>query len=287
VAFKILTVQSHVVYGYVGNKVATFALQRLGNEVLPINTLQFSNHTGYEKWHGQVFTAEHVEDVIIGLKENDMLYQCNAIITGYIGDESIGEVVLSAVDEIKSQNKSAIYCCDPVMGDTEQGFYVNADVQKYMRLKAISNADIITPNQFEASALANQKIETLEDAQLVARKLFSLGPRIIVITSMFYSGMEFGAVANMVFDGINFYICQTPYIASMNNVSGTGDLFASVFLSHYLKGNEIEQVLQMTVSSVYSIIEASSNQKNLNELSVVDNQGYLLNPQHFFSVKKL
>ena len=158
--FKILTIQSHVAYGYVGNKIATFALQLLGNEALAINTLQFSNHTGYGKWRGQIFTPEHIEDVLFGLKENGMLYQCDAILTGYIGDSRIGEVVLNAIAEIKSRNKSAIYCCDPVMGDAGRGFYVNSGVQDYMRSKAILQADIITPNQFEASALAQQEIKT-------------------------------------------------------------------------------------------------------------------------------
>ena len=120
----ILSIQSHVAYGYVGNKAACFPLQLLGHEVVNINTVQFSNHTGYGKWQGQVFTAEHIDKIISGLEDLEVLGQCNALLSGYLGDASLGSSILTAYHKIKAVNPGIIYCLDPVMGDIDRGFYV-------------------------------------------------------------------------------------------------------------------------------------------------------------------
>jgi pyridoxine kinase len=141
----VLSIQSHVVYGYAGNTAAVFPLQRLGNEVWAVNTVEFSNHTGYGSWKGKV------------------LGECTAVLSGYLGDASIGMAVVSAVKKVKNKNPSALYCCDPVMGDTGRGFYVKPDIPGIFRDELLPLADITTPNQFEIEAITGVNTNNIDN----------------------------------------------------------------------------------------------------------------------------
>src|SRR5947209_11157152 len=111
---NILSIQSWVAYGHVGNAAAIFPLQRLGAEVWAINTVQFSNHPGYGSWTGQVATSAEISTLVDGVEARGALSACDAILSGYMGDPSIGEAILDAVRRVRRANPSALYCCDPV-----------------------------------------------------------------------------------------------------------------------------------------------------------------------------
>ena len=130
---NVLSIQSSVAYGHVGNNAAVFPLQRLGFSVWPVNTVHFSNHTGYGDWRGFVLPAEDVADVIQGIEDRGVLSECDAVLSGYVGDASVGQVVLDAVARVKAANPRAIYCCDPVMGDADRGFFVRPGIPGFMR----------------------------------------------------------------------------------------------------------------------------------------------------------
>lgn len=172
----VLSIQSHVAWGHVGNAAAVFPLQRLGFEVLPIHTVQFSNHTGYGQFRGQVFGAEHVGEVLLGLRERGVLPRLSAVLSGYLGDADTGRVILEAVGEIRQHNPSVRYLCDPVMGDVGRGVFVNPAIPDFLRDQAIPFANIITPNQFEFELLTGSKPANLQEAVKVARQLRGRGP---------------------------------------------------------------------------------------------------------------
>src|SRR5439155_14949046 len=88
-AMNILSIQSHVVYGHVGNSAAVFPLQRIGVEVWPVHTVQFSNHTGYGQWRGEVFGSDLVRLIVLGLDERGALSECDGMISGYLGSGEI------------------------------------------------------------------------------------------------------------------------------------------------------------------------------------------------------
>ena len=182
---NILSIQSHVAYGYVGNKAAAFPLQRMGHEVITINTVQFSNHTGYRHWTGSIFQRQLIKDLASGLERLEVLQNIDAIISGYLGSPEIGEEILEILYHIKKLHYGVIYCCDPVMGDIGRNFYVKPGIFEFFKNKALQSADIITPNQFEAEALSGVKIETLSDAKK-AVKIILKNPSIkfIIITSL-------------------------------------------------------------------------------------------------------
>ena len=109
---NILSIQSHVAYGHVGNAAATFPLQRLGAEVWPIHTVQFSNHPGYGGWRGEVFGASLIRELLQGIEERGVLSSCDGVLSGYMGSAEIGAAILDAVRRIKSTNGKARYGCD-------------------------------------------------------------------------------------------------------------------------------------------------------------------------------
>ena len=158
---KILSVQSSVAYGHVGNSAAVFPLQRLGHEVWPVLTVHFSNHTGYGEWRGPLLAADDVADVIAGIQDRGVLGQADAVLSGYQGDPAVGAVILDAVERVKELNPDAVYCCDPVMGDVGRGMFVRPGIPEFMRDSVVPKADILTPNHFELDFLAGRETRSL------------------------------------------------------------------------------------------------------------------------------
>ena len=140
---NILSIQSSVAYGHVGNSAAVFPLQRLGISVWPVNTVHFSNHTGYGDWRGPVLPAADIAAVIDGIERRGVLPDCDAVLSGYMGDASLGQVIVDAAARVKAANAGALYCCDPVMGDVGRGIYVRPGIPDFMRDPAVPAADIL------------------------------------------------------------------------------------------------------------------------------------------------
>ena len=153
---NILSIQSSVAYGHVGNSAAVFPLQRMGFEVWPVNTVHFSNHTGYGAWRGPVLAAEDVAGVIRGVEDRGVLPSCDAVLSGYMGDASLGGVIVGAAGRVKELNPNALYCCDPVMGDEGRGFFVRPGIPEFVKEVAVPAADVITPNHFELEYLTKK-----------------------------------------------------------------------------------------------------------------------------------
>src|SRR3954466_12739301 len=180
---RFLSLQSHVAYGYVGNRAATFPLQRLGHEVWAVNTVEFSNHTGYGAWKGRTASAEQVADIVHGIESLGLLGKCDALLTGYVGDAALGDVVLDTVRKVRAANPKAVWCCDPVLGDVDTGIYVKPGIDSFFKDRALPMADLITPNHFELEHLTGRKVETLAQALDATRSLLH-GPRLALVTSL-------------------------------------------------------------------------------------------------------
>src|SRR5581483_3787204 len=181
---NLLSIQSHVAYGHVGNAAAVFPLQRLGVEVWPIHTVQFSNHTGYGEWRGQVFDGATIRDVFAGIEKRGVLNACDGVLSGYMGSADIGAAILDAVAAVKRANPGAKYCCDPVIGDVGRGIFVREGIPEFIKSRAVPAADAITPNQFELDYLAGRETKTLVDALIAVKAVHALGPRTILVTSL-------------------------------------------------------------------------------------------------------
>ncbi|MCX7025403.1 MAG: pyridoxal kinase PdxY [Spirochaetes bacterium] len=252
---SILSIQSHVAYGYVGNRSAAFPLERLGFDVWIINTVQFSNHTGYGSWKGEVFSGSHIDNVFSGIAERGVLSSCSAVLSGYMGDSSTGDAVLRAVRAVKEANPRALYCCDPVMGDYGRGFFVREGIPEFMRKSAMPQADIITPNQFEAEALSGVRMLDDDDARRAAGALHALGPRIVLVTSYRPKRLEAGQIAMFLSDGLECRVIYTPELPFSPAPNGAGDLASALFLAHFIKTGSPWDAMEFTADGVFSVLE--------------------------------
>src|SRR5688572_1853976 len=180
---RFLSLQSHVAYGYVGNRAATFPLQRLGHEVWAVNTVEFSNHTGYGAWTGRAASAEQVADIVHGIEALGELRRCDALLSGYVGDAALADTILDTARRVRAANPKAIWVCDPVLGDVDTGLYVKPGIDAFFRERAIPAADLVTPNHFELELLTGAKVATVDEALAAARSLLgrdARGPRLVL-----------------------------------------------------------------------------------------------------------
>ncbi|WP_144935996.1 pyridoxal kinase PdxY [Pseudomonas alabamensis] len=253
----VLSIQSHVAFGHVGNDAAVFPLQRLGFEVLPIHTVQFSNHTGYGQYRGQVFGAEHVREVLQGLRERGVLAQVAGVLSGYVGDAAIGEVILETVEEIRRDNPEVRYLCDPVIGDVGRGIFVQAAIPDFFRNLALPCANIITPNQFEFELLTGSKLGSVAEAMRVAQQLRGRGPDIVVITSLATDDIPLDRLGTLAINGEGAWLVNTPRLALHPLPNGMGDVFSATVLAHLLNQVPLAEALEHTTSTLYGLVQAT------------------------------
>jgi len=249
---NILSIQSWVAYGHVGNASAVFPLQRLGAEVWAVNTVQFSNHPGYGAWRGQVFGADLIRDCVLGIEERGVLPNCDAVLSGYIGDASIGEAVLGAVERVKAANPAALWCCDPVLGDDGSGIYVRAGIPEWMRDRAMPLADIATPNRFELEWLTGCMIRSLDEAKSAIAALQARGPRCVLLTSLDLPDMPAESIGMLAAEGGRFWRVTTPLLPIQ--VNGAGDAIAALFLFHRLRSGDAAVALARAASSLFGVL---------------------------------
>jgi pyridoxine kinase len=286
----VLSIQSHVVFGYAGNTAAVFPLQRLGREVWAINTVEFSNHTGYGAWRGKVLGAELAEELVTGLEERGVLHRAEAVLSGYLGDAAVGRAIIDAVKKVRKESKNALYCCDPVMGDVGRGFYVKPDIPDMFRKELVPLADIVCPNQFELEALTGIDTAAVEKARDAVNILHDMGPSIVLVTSFKERDGELSMLAS---DRKSLYKITTPELPLGNGVAGTGDMTSAVFLSRYLETGNLEKTLELCTASVFGVLQASFNAASSTgnnmplELKLIDAQKQLVVPDKLFKAVKL
>ena len=249
---RILSIQSHVVFGHAGNASAVFPMQRLGVEVMPVNTVQFSNHTGYGAWRGEAFPAELIDACVLGVSERGALGACDGVLSGYVGSAATGGAVARAVAATRAANKRALYCCDPVMGDVGRGLFVAADIPDFFLREAVPAADIVTPNQFELDLLSG--VITASDAELkrAIARLHALGPGVILVTSVLTQETPADALDIVASDGKRVWRVRTPRLDLV--VNGAGDMVAALFLTHYLRTKSARKALESATASTFGVL---------------------------------
>jgi pyridoxine kinase len=277
----ILTIQSSVAYGHAGNSAAVFPLQRLGFEAWPVNTVQFSNHLGYGAWRGQIFAPDAVREVILGIAELGVLPRCAAVLSGYLGDVALGEVVLDAVARVKAANPAALWCCDPVIGDVADGIYVRPGIPEFFRDRALAAADLITPNCFEAEFLTGCRIDSLESALAAAAALRARGPRLVLLTSLMVIEGRIGMLAD---SAEGSWLVETPRLAI--DPSGAGDTVAALFLAHWLREQAIPAALEAAAAAIHAVLQATLDAGE-RELQLVAAQAALVAPPQRFPTRRL
>jgi len=282
---RFLSLQSHVAYGYVGNRAATFPLQRLGHEVWAVNTVEFSNHTGYGAWRGRTAPADQVADIVHGIEALGLLPKCDALLTGYVGDAALADVVLDTARKVRAANPKAVWCCDPVLGDSDTGIYVKPGIDVFFRDRALPAADLITPNHFELEHLTGRRVATLAEALAAARGLLK-GPRLALITSLIRTDAPAGQIEMLAVSKDAAWRVATPLLGFPIMPNGTGDAVAALFTAHWLQGGDVAVALEKAAASIFAVLEATQAMGE-RELQLVAAQDKLVAPARRFSAEKL
>lgn len=278
---NVLSIQSHVAYGHVGNSSAVFPLQRLGHEVWPVHTVQFSNHTGYGAWTGRVFDGQAVEEVVDGIDARGVLGSCDAVLSGYLGSADIGHAVVGTVARVRAANPAAVYCCDPVIGDVGRGVFVRPGIAEFMRDTAVPAADVVTPNHYELDLLTGRTTTTLDQVRDAVAALQATGPRVVLTTSLDVEDTPADAVDLLASEGGRHWRVRTPKLDV--SVNGAGDAIAALFLAHWLSTGSAGEALGRAAASVFGLLRTTA-EAGSREILLVAAQEEFVSPTRTFEV---
>ena len=262
-SMAILSIQSRVTSGYVGNSAAVPILQRLNQVVWPIDTVAFSNHPAHGAFRGNVRPSTEVADLAKGIDERGLLPACTALLSGYLGSVETGPVVYEIASRVRSASPKAFWCCDPVMGDNGR-FYVSEGLPAFFRNQAVPAADIVTPNAFEAAYLAGMDIVAVGDAVLAAQKIGTSGPEMVVVTGI----REGDSIASIAVAGHEVWCARAPFVNIPAH--GAGDAFVALFIGHLLRGIDTGRALALAVSGIHELLMASVSANDLLLIETLD-----------------
>ena len=281
---RVLSIQSSVAYGHVGNSAAVFPLQRIGVEVMPIATVCFSNHTGYGSWRGPLMSGADIRDIVTGIEERGGLAGVDAVLSGYQGGNDIGDAILDAVARVKHHSPDAIYACDPVLGNATSGCHVSPEVQDLIRDRVVPNADLITPNQFELGFLTGTSPDTLESTLEAVDIARDRGPSTVLVTSVVRPDRPHDTLEMLAVTGDGAWSVQTPKLPLKAN--GSGDVTAALFTAHFRRTGDIAGALARTTASVFELLE-TTHASGQRELQLIAAQDAYAHPNLRFDVSRV
>ncbi|MDK1184856.1 pyridoxal kinase PdxY [Cronobacter turicensis] len=284
---NILAIQSHVVFGHAGNSAAEFPMRRLGANVWPLNTVQFSNHTQYGQWTGAVMPPSHLTEIVQGIAAIGQLSRCDAVLSGYLGSAEQGEHILEIVRQVKTANPQAKYFCDPVMGHPEKGCIVAPGVAEFHARFALPASDIIAPNLLELEMLSGHAVASVDEAVATARELIACGPQIVLVKHLARAGYHQDRFEMLLVTSDEAWHISRPLVDfGARQPVGVGDVTSGLLLVKLLQGATLREALEHVTAAVYDIMVTTKRMEEY-ELQVVAAQDGIAQPEHYFTAVKL
>ena len=284
---NVLSIQSHVVYGYAGNKAATFPMQLLGVDVWALNTVQFSNHTQYGKWKGMVVPKEQIGEIVQGINEIEALNECDAILSGYIGAAEQGAEILAVVEKIKAKNPNALYFCDPVMGHPDKGCIVAPGVAEFLRDFAMTKADLIAPNLVELRELTGLPVENFEQALNAVKIILSKGPKRVLVKHLSKVGRDPSQFEMLLATAEGIWHISRPLHEFIGrDPVGVGDLTSGLFLANLLNGKSDINAFEHTANAVNDVMSLTQ-QSGKYELQIIKARELIIQPNSQYKAIKI
>ena len=285
---NVLSIQSHVVYGFAGNKSATFPMQLLGVDVWALNTVQFSNHTQYGKWTGMVIPQEQIREIVTGLDNIEKLQECDALLSGYLGSAEQVDQILFALEQIKLRNPNALYLCDPVMPHPKKICVVANGVCEALIEKAIPVADIMTPNLHELRQLTEFPINTFDDVLKAVNALISKGVKKVLVKHLGSAGKindpDTFEIIMATAEGV-WHLSRPLYQFNFEPV-GVGDLIAGTFLANLLNGKSDVEAFEAMNNEVAGVMKTTFELGSY-ELQTIAARFEILNPSSNYKAEKV
>jgi len=279
-SMSVISIQSQVAYGHVGNSAAVFPMQMHGIDVIAVPTTLLSNRPGYPTIRGRILDAQLVADLLVGIEERGAVDGCQVILSGYLGSPEIAEVVADFVARAKRRNPQLVYCCDPVLGDRDRGLFVKADIPPLVRDRLCPLADVITPNHFEFEWLCGATAGTTTEVIARAQALAASGrPETVVVTSAELADSRDGTIETLAVERASAWRVRTPKLPI--SPSGTGDLFASLFVSALVRGSDTPDALGHAASATFAVLEHTAARGG-NEMRIIEAAHALVNPARRF-----
>ncbi len=284
---NILSIQSHVVFGHAGNSAAEFPMRRMGANVWPLNTVQFSNHTQYGRWTGCVMPASHLTEIVQGIADINQLQRCDAVLSGYIGSPEQGARILDVVKQVKAANPNAWYFCDPVMGHPEKGCIVAPGVAEFFCQEALPCSDIIAPNLLELEQLSGRDVNNVDEALSAARFLCEKGPKVVLVKHLSRAGYNPNSFEMLLVTAEEAWHITRPLVEFADRQPvGVGDLTSGLLLVDLLAGKSLLDALEHVTAAVYDVM-VTTQQMGEYELQVVAAQDRIVKPGHEFKAIKI
>jgi pyridoxine kinase len=276
---NVISIQSQVAFGHVGNSAAVFPMQMHGIDVIAVPTTLLSNRPGYETIRGRVLEAQLVADLLLGIEERGAVERANVILSGYLGSADNADAVADFVARAKARNPALLYVCDPVLGDRDRGLFVREDIPPLVRDRLCALADIITPNHFEFEWLCGAEAKTIDQVIAHARAFHARGPKTIVITSAELADTPDGVIETLAVEGKGAWRVRTPRLPISPN--GTGDLFAALFVAARLRGADTAEALSHAASAIFAVLECTAARATA-EMRIVESAEWLVHPKRRF-----
>ncbi|WP_029082204.1 pyridoxal kinase PdxY [Bradyrhizobium sp. th.b2] len=276
----VISIQSQVAWGHVGNSAATFPIQLHGIDVVAVPTTLLSNRPGYPTIRGRVLDVQLVADLLRGIEERGAVERARMILSGYLGSADIAVDVADFVTRAKAANPGLLYCCDPVLGDRDRGMFVRQDIPPLVRDQLCPLADIITPNHFEFEFLCGARVTTTDEIVAQARELMARGPATIVITSAELAGTPDGEIETLAIERTGAWRVRTPRVPI--SPSGTGDLFAALFVAARVRGLATPDALSHAASGIHGVLQRTA-QRGTEEMRIVESADVMLDPKPRFA----
>jgi pyridoxine kinase len=278
-SMSVISIQSQVAYGHVGNSAAVFPMQMRGIDVIAVPTTLLSNRPGYPTIRGRILDPALVADLLTGIEERGAVNSCRMILTGYLGSPEIAGIVAAFVTRAKQNNPKLIYCCDPVLGDSDSGLFVHEGIPPIFRDVLCPLAEIITPNHFELEWLCGAKATTIDEVIARARALLVGGPSTVVVTGAKLADTPADRIDTLAIEGSAAWRLSTPQLPI--RPSGTGDLFASLLVSALLDGADTPGALAEAGSAIFAVLERTAA-AGTEEMRIVEAAPLLFQPSRRF-----
>ena len=276
---SVISIQSQVAFGHVGNSAAVFPMQMHGIDVIAVPTTLLSNRPGYATLRGRVLDAELVADLLRGIEERGAVDDASMILSGYLGSAGIAAVVADFVERARLHNPALRYTLDPVLGDRDRGLFVQTDIPPLVRDRLCPLADIITPNHFEFEWLGGAKAATTDQVIAQAAALLSRGPSTVIVTSAELTDTPDDQIDTLAVERGRALRVRTPRLPISPN--GTGDLFAALYAASRVLDKDTPNALAHAASAIFGVLERTAA-RGTEEMRIVESAELLVHPKRRF-----